>query len=440
MDIQKLILEQYAKVLEEDVIKPKDLPAAFKAAIEKRHGPLHKHDFFTDDMTRYMKFDGEDKTTGQISHKVIAIPSFDKMYNDYQDIVQDIKVLMRDKDVRTDQAARELFELIRTNFRKLQRYLRTERPDQYALIRNRASIAELHEMFVSHASLIIEQRAHDLKLGRVKNIDIFVQDQSSFTDTMFYILVDTTNGKEYQVGVDVGGEEVDLNYVKEEIPILHKMGFPDGDAIGNFIVKDINKELEEGKVLNESMLDEVEDEEEPTPEEEPDTAAPEETVLEDATDKILGKFPTVKAAIIKLQTEQFKEFVDSIDWISPRPSSFRVNLKNGQDYILKWTGKTFEAQILGKRYLLSNIADYQQALDKLAILYKEAPMTGAGEGEPADVDTGGGGGGGGDFPGGDGGAAGEDPAAPDDVGGEEGGEDLTDEPIDFEEPAEEPEA
>jgi hypothetical protein len=192
--------------------------------------------------------------------------------------------------------------------------------------------------------------------------------------------------------------------------------------------------------LNESMLDEIEDEEEPTPEEEPNTDAPEETVLEDATDAILGKFPTVKAAIIKLQTDDFKEFVDSIDWISPRPTSFRVNLKNGQDYILKWTGKTFEAQIMGKRYLLSNIADYQQALDKLAILYREAPMTGAGEGEPADVDTGGGGGGGGDFPGEEGGATGEDPALPDDAGGEEGGADLTDEPIDFEEPAEEPEA
>lgn len=441
-NLEKFILEAFGQV-NEDTVKPKDLPPAFKAAIEKRHGPLHPNDFFTDDMTRYMKFDGENKATGQRSHKVIPIPSFDKMYNDYQDIVQDIKVLMRDKDVRTDQAARELFELIRTNFRKLQRYLRTERPDQYALIRNRASIAELHEMFVRHASLIKEERADKLKIGRVKNIDIFVQDQSSFTDTMFYILVDTTNGKEYQVGVDVGGEEVDLNYVKEEIPILHKMGFPDGDAIGNFIVKDINKELDEVKAINESMLDEDEEDEEPTPEEEPDTSAGEETVLEDATDKILGKFPTVKAAIIKLQTEQFKEFVESIDWISPRPSSFRINLKNGQDYILKWNGKTFEAQILGKRYLLSNIAEYQQALDKLAILYKEAPMSGAGDGEPADTDTGGGGGGGGEFPGDDAAGGGEEGDAVDDLGGDAGGEegaDLGGEEIDFEEPAEEPEA
>ena len=185
--------------------------------------------------------------------------------------------------------------------------------------------------------------------------------------------------------------------------------------------------------INESLLDEVEDEE-PQPEEEGEKKGP---VLEDSTDQILGKFPTLKAAITKLQTDDFKEFVDSIDWISPRPTSFRVNLKNGQDYILKWTGKTFEAQILGKRYLLSNIADYQQALDKLAILYREAPMKGAGEEEPADgSDIGSADTGGGDFPGGEGGAdtggdAPEEPAAEP--------ADLSDEPVDFE-AGEEPEA
>ena len=187
--------------------------------------------------------------------------------------------------------------------------------------------------------------------------------------------------------------------------------------------------------LNESMLKDLqEDEEEPAPEEEPDEDAGPETVLEDATDTILAKFPTLTQAIIKLQTEDFKEFVDTIDWISPRPTSFRVNLKNGQDYTLKWTGKTFEASILGKRYTLSNISDYQQALDKLAVLYKEAPMKGAGEeGGDFDADTGGGGGGEGDFPGGDAAGGGDDLGGDDLGGGEEGGgEDLTDEPIDFE--------
>jgi hypothetical protein len=192
--------------------------------------------------------------------------------------------------------------------------------------------------------------------------------------------------------------------------------------------------------LNESLLDQLseEEEEEPTPEEAPDTSAPEETILEDATDTILAKFPTLKAAIVKLQTEDFKQFVESIDWISPRPTSFRINLKNGQEYIIKWTGSGFEAQILGKRYYLDKVDSYQQALDKLAILYRQGPMTGAGDGEsePVDADSGGGGGGGGDFPG-------------EEAGGDEGGEeaeipagddapeaDLGGEEIDFEDGAE----
>ena len=202
------------------------------------------------------------------------------------------------------------------------------------------------------------------------------------------------------------------------------------------------------EVLQESLIQDIEEAEEPQPEEEPNIDASEETILEDATDQILTKFPTLRQAIVKLQTEDFKEFVDTIDWISPRPTSFRVNLKNGQDYILKWTGKTFQAEIMGKRYLLSNIADYQQALDKLAILYKEAPMTGAGEEEPVSgEDMGQASTSGGDFPGGEGGGGGE--AEPDFGGGEEGGAEaggeeggageLAGEPIDFE-AGEEPEA
>lgn len=188
------------------------------------------------------------------------------------------------------------------------------------------------------------------------------------------------------------------------------------------------------EVLLEGFNSSIKEEEEPQPEEQEQEKG---AVLEDATDQILGKFPTLKQAIIKLQTEDFKEFVDSIDWISPRPTSFRINLKNGQDYILKWLGKTFQAEILGKRYQINRIDDYQQALDKLSVLYKEAPFKGPEDEEEVasaedfgSADTGGG-----DFPGGEGGAGGgedfgaEEPAA----GGEEGGgEDLSGEPIDFE--------
>ena len=225
-----------------------------------------------------------------------------------------------------------------------------------------------------------------------------------------------------------GADNADMHDAVEELK-------QNGIIVDETSIDDELEEESKPEQLLESLLDEVE-EEDPTPEEDPNPNAGEETVLEDATDTILAKFPTVREALIKLQTEDFKEFVESIDWISPRPTSFRVNLKNGQDYILKWTGKTFEAQILGKRYLLSNIADYQQAIDKLAILYRESPMKGAGEeGGEFDADTGGGGGGG-DFPGEEGGGGELEGDLEGELGGEEGGEeggeDLTDEPIDFE--------
>ena len=117
--LEKLILEQFASI--EERKKTSELPKEFVDAIEKRYGKMHPKDFFSDDLSRYMKFDSENKETGSVSHKVIPIASFEKMYDDFQDIVDDIKSLMRDKEVRNDKAARELFELIRFNFRKVQR-------------------------------------------------------------------------------------------------------------------------------------------------------------------------------------------------------------------------------------------------------------------------------------------------------------------------------
>ena len=96
-------------------------------------------------------------------------------------------------------------------------------------------------------------------------------------------------------------------------------------------------------------------------------------------------------------------------------------------------------RLLGKRYYIDRINDYQQALDKLAILYKEGPMKGAGEEDLASgEDIGSADTGGGEFPGEEGGAGGGGEAP--EAGGEEGGgEDLSGEPIDFE-AGEEPEA
>ena len=522
-----------------NVIQWEDLTDKQRAGIVKRYGqPMFngQHDFFDKDMETYFKTYSKDKETGTIGHKVIKLPSFGSLYKNFSDIINDIKKLMGSDDVRTDQAAREFFELTKTNFRKLQRYLRTERPEQYNLLKMQrmmesieSSFSKIEEKLDINDPVLMRARVAKMRADDMKKLDALKKANrgSSRKEEKARELVRKLKIKRAEIEREMendpdiepeGGPVADMygdqlnkidNAIEKAASVYNKpmdydtaVGLRENqptvfddesfDALRDIILKyvedpdDAEKAVQqvddqgldslspelianlerdpefeawyhklhygsdadtdymqrrraEKDYMNESLLDEVEDE--PQPEEEGDEKAPKETVLEDATDKILGKFPTVKAAIIKLQTEDFKEFVESIDWISPRPSSFRVNLKNGQDYILKWTGKTFEAQILGKRYTLSNIAEYQQALDKLAILYKEAPMSGAGEGEPVDSDTGSSGGGGGDFPGDDGGADTGGDEAPDDLGGdEEGGEDLGGETIDFEEPGEEPEA
>ena len=238
---------------------------------------------------------------------------------------------------------------------------------------------------------------------------------------MFYITTSLRDARKALAHLD------DMHRGKFEVNDPNTFYFTDEseahDALEHFGAEDIeviDTNIEEA--LNESLLDQLseDDEEEEEPQQDPDAqAAP----LKDSTDQILQKFPTLQAAIIKLQTEDFKQFVSEIDWISPRPTSFRINLKNGQNYILKWTGTGFEAQIMGKRYYINKIDDYQQALDKLSVLYKEAPMKGAGEdmdGEFSDsADTGGGG----DFPGDDAAGGGADDLGGDDLGGDDTGGD-----------------
>lgn len=162
--------------------------------------------------------------------------------------------------------------------------------------------------------------------------------------------------------------------------------------------------------------------------------------LPDASDQILAKFPTLKHALIRLHSDDWQEFVQGVEWVSPRPTIFRIKLTNGQDYTLQWMGKDFEAEISGKKYYIGQLTGYQQALNKLAVLYQEGPlgqdseedMEGGEEGDDMGGGDFGGGGGGGDFPGGEeGGEAPEGGEEGSEEGGDEGA-DVGGEDIDFE--------
>ena len=105
----------------------------------------------------------------------------------------------------------------------------------------------------------------------------------------------------------------------------------------------------------------------------------------------LTKFPQLKEIIISLLTADFDPFVGGIDWVAPRPTTFRINLRNDQEFYLIWMGRSWIAQVEGKKYYLLNLPEEERAVEAIArMLRYGAPDSGdtdAGIDTGADTDT-----------------------------------------------------
>jgi len=96
----------------------------------------------------------------------------------------------------------------------------------------------------------------------------------------------------------------------------------------------------------------------------------------------LTKFPELKDVIVSLLGPQFDAFVASIDWVAPKPTTFRINLKNNENFYLVYTPRTFIAEIEGKKYYLLNLNEQENAEKAISrILRYGAPDIG----EPQDA-------------------------------------------------------
>jgi hypothetical protein len=98
----------------------------------------------------------------------------------------------------------------------------------------------------------------------------------------------------------------------------------------------------------------------------------------------LVKFPELKAVIIDLLTVDFDQFLESVDWIAPRPSTFRINLLNGESFILIFDPRSWIAKVSGKKYYLLNLDEEEMAAKAIARLLSYGGKTATGAG--ADVE------------------------------------------------------
>ena len=80
----------------------------------------------------------------------------------------------------------------------------------------------------------------------------------------------------------------------------------------------------------------------------------------------LTKFPELKAVIVDLLTHEFDAFLSSIDWVAPKPTTFRINLKNDQDFYLIYSRTSWIAQVEGKKYYLLNLPEEERACEAIA--------------------------------------------------------------------------
>jgi len=91
----------------------------------------------------------------------------------------------------------------------------------------------------------------------------------------------------------------------------------------------------------------------------------------------IQKFPPLKDIIVNLLTNEFDSFIESVDWVAPRPTTFRVNLLNGENFLLMYTIKSWIGTVEGKKYYLLNLDEEERCALAINRLLRVGPASGA---------------------------------------------------------------
>ena len=83
---------------------------------------------------------------------------------------------------------------------------------------------------------------------------------------------------------------------------------------------------------------------------------------------VLTKFPKLKKVIVDLLTDQYEVFMTGIEWVAPRPTTFRIVLGNNENFLLIYTERSWIAQVEGKKYYLLNLGEEEQVAESISRL------------------------------------------------------------------------
>lgn len=123
-----------------------------------------------------------------------------------------------------------------------------------------------------------------------------------------------------------------------------------------------------------------------------DLDTPSSISLGDIKFPVLAKFPDLQKVIKDLLTPQYDIFLSNIEWVAPRPTTFRIILQNDEIFYLIFTERSWIAQVEGKKYYLLNLNEEESAAEAISrLLYyasakpiKEEPDAEVGQELPAE--------------------------------------------------------
>jgi hypothetical protein len=89
---------------------------------------------------------------------------------------------------------------------------------------------------------------------------------------------------------------------------------------------------------------------------------------------MLERFPELTQTLIKLLSDQFRLFVSDIQWVAPKPTTFKVILPNKQYFNLIWNTEDFIAKVSGMKYDMLTLQERERAIKAISELIQYGPI------------------------------------------------------------------
>lgn len=101
-----------------------------------------------------------------------------------------------------------------------------------------------------------------------------------------------------------------------------------------------------------------------------DSRAPLTPFEKDPMRFILNKYASLNEILTQLMTPSFIEYLNGIFIVAPKPTTFKIDLHNGQYFFLTYLGKAYQATIAGKNYYLMTVGEKQLCMQAISRLLR----------------------------------------------------------------------